>query len=122
MTSNLVRFRRGDLVISVLSGDYRKPRPAVVVQADLFTDSHASVVPCPLSSDILDLPLFRVMLPAANIRGLERDSEVMIDKIGAVDRRRVRRHIGRLSPAQMQSIDRALRLWLELPSQNEAGT
>jgi mRNA interferase MazF len=121
MTNNLVRFRRGDLVISVLSGDYGKPRPAVVVQADLFNDSHASVVLCPLSSDIRNLPLFRVMLPAANVRGLDKDSEVMVDKIGAVDRRRVRRRIGRLSPAQMQSVDRALRLWLELPSQNEAG-
>jgi mRNA interferase MazF len=122
MTNDLVRFRRGDLVISVLSGDYGKPRPAVVVQADLFNDSHASVVLCPLSSDIRDLPLFRVVLPAANVRGLDRDSEVMVDKIGAVDRRRVRRRIGRLSPAQMQSVNQALRLWLELPSRNEAGT
>jgi mRNA interferase MazF len=115
--TNEARLRRGDLVITVFSGDYGKPRPAVVVQSDLFNDSHASVVLCPVSSSLKGLPLFRVMLTAASTRGLERDSEVMVDKIGAVDRRKVRQRIGQLSRTQMQAVDRALRVWLELPSQ-----
>ena len=36
-------YRRGDVVICVLSGDYGKPRPAVVVQSDLFNPTHASI-------------------------------------------------------------------------------
>ena len=33
--------RRGDVVIAVFSGDYGKPRPAVVVQTDLANPTHS---------------------------------------------------------------------------------
>jgi mRNA-degrading endonuclease toxin of MazEF toxin-antitoxin module len=36
-------YQRGDVVVCVLSGDYGKPRPAVVVQSDVFNPTHASV-------------------------------------------------------------------------------
>jgi mRNA-degrading endonuclease toxin of MazEF toxin-antitoxin module len=47
--------------------------------------------------------------------GLEKDSEVMVDKMGAASISRTRNRIGRLSRAQMSAVDAALRLWLELP-------
>ena len=31
-------IKRGDIVTCALSGDYGKPRPAVVVQSDLFNN------------------------------------------------------------------------------------
>ena len=49
---------RGDVVLVVAPGDYGKPRPAVVVQSDLFNPTHASVVVCPVTSDLIDAPLF----------------------------------------------------------------
>ena len=36
-------MKRGDLVTVALPGDFGKPRPALVVQADLFNATHASV-------------------------------------------------------------------------------
>jgi mRNA interferase MazF len=116
--ANAVRLRRGDLVVCVFRGDYGKPRPAIVVQSDLFNETHASVVLCPLSSDLMGLPLFRIKLEAKDTRGLRHDSEAMVDKIAAVDRRRVHERIGQLSPAQMRQVDHALRLWLELPAES----
>jgi len=109
-------FRRGDVVVCALSGDYGKPRPAVVVQSDLFNETHASVVLCPISSDLTGLTLFRVAVPASQASGLRKDSEVMVDKMTAARRTRVRRRIGRLSRAQMSLVDSALRTWLELPA------
>ena len=35
-------MKRGDLVTIALQGDYSKPRPALVIQTDLF-DEHPSV-------------------------------------------------------------------------------
>ena len=37
------RVKRGDLVVVAVPGDNGKPRPAVVVQADVFNETHVSV-------------------------------------------------------------------------------
>lgn len=61
---------RGAVVIVAARGPYTgKPRPAVVVQADLFTPTHASVTVCPITSDCVDAPLFRVTLPPGSRTG-----------------------------------------------------
>jgi mRNA interferase MazF len=51
---------RGEVVIVVLQGDYGKPRPALVVQADLFNESHASISVVPITTTLVDAPLFRL--------------------------------------------------------------
>lgn len=110
-------YQRGDVVVCALTGDFGKPRPAVIVQSNLFNQTHGSVVVCPISSEVTGLSLFRVPIPASQGSGLREDSEVMVDNISAVRRERVRQRIGELSRAQMASTDRALRLWLELPAE-----
>ena len=109
-------FRRGDLVIAVFGRDYGKPRPGVVIQSDLFNESHASAVLCPISSDLTGFAVFRVKLLASRASGLRTDSEVMVDKMATVDRDRIRQRIGRLSPALMTQVDTALQIWLDLPA------
>jgi mRNA interferase MazF len=108
-------FLRGDVVVCVLAGDYGKPRPAIVIQADLFNATHASVVVCPISSEITGLTLFRIPLPPSASTGLRKASEVMIDKMSAILSTRIAKRIGRLSRPQITHVNRALRLWLELP-------
>ncbi|HEY5105146.1 MAG TPA: type II toxin-antitoxin system PemK/MazF family toxin [Caulobacteraceae bacterium] len=72
-------MRRGDLVTVVSSGDYGKPRPALIVQADLYTE-HPSVTVLPLTSDLRDAPALRVTVEAGVATGLRRPSQVMVDK------------------------------------------
>lgn len=107
-------LRRGDLVVAVFGREHGKPRPAVVVQADLFNASHTSLVLCPISSAQTGLGIFRLKLAAAETPGLRRDSEIMVDKLGAVERRRIGQRIGSLSNTQMQAVNTALRIWLDL--------
>lgn len=106
---------RGALVIVGAKGPYTtKPRPAVVVQADLFTPTHASVTICPITSDCVDAPLFRVTLASGDRTGLTTISQVMIDKIVSVPRGAIVREVGHCSPDEIASIDDALRFWLAL--------
>jgi len=105
---------RGDVVICVFSNEFGKPRPAVVVQSDLFNETHATVVLCPVSSEITGLAMFRVPIPASASTGLRTDSEVMTDKISTVGRPRIRKQVGKLSNSQMELVDRAIRTWLDL--------
>lgn len=109
-----MEISRGDVVIAAAAGDYGKPRPAVVVQSDLFNPTHASIVVCPLTSLLVDAPLFRLAIAPSTANGIKTESQVMIDKVMALKRERIRRRVGRLPPAEMRAIEQALRLWLGL--------
>ncbi|MDX8409270.1 MAG: type II toxin-antitoxin system PemK/MazF family toxin [Mariprofundales bacterium] len=67
-------MKRGDVVVCALAGDYGKPRPAVVVQSDLFNPTHASIVVCPITSHLVEAPLFRINIPANSKTGLKKPS------------------------------------------------
>ncbi|MBI2313189.1 MAG: type II toxin-antitoxin system PemK/MazF family toxin [Betaproteobacteria bacterium] len=107
-------MKRGDVVICAAPGDYGKPRPAVVVQSDLFNPTHASITLCPITGDLQAAPLFRLNLSPSADSGLKKPSQIMIDKINSQPLKRVGSVIGRLSVDQMRAVDAALRLWLGL--------
>ncbi|MFZ0396277.1 MAG: type II toxin-antitoxin system PemK/MazF family toxin [Terracidiphilus sp.] len=104
-------MRRGDLVTVAVSGDYGKPRPALVVQADAF-DLHPSVVVLPLTSELHDTPLFRIGIGPGRGTGLEKPSQVMVDKPTTVPRTKIGTPIGRAAPETMDAIDEAMRHFL----------
>lgn len=106
-------MRRGDLVIAALPGDYGKPRPHVVVQTDALNPTHASVLACPLTTELRGYP-YRVALPSARTDGLDRDSEVMTDKLQAIRRDRVSRVVGAVSAEQLREIEARLAFVLGL--------
>jgi mRNA interferase MazF len=96
-----------------VSGDYGKPRPALVVQADAF-DEHPSVVVLPLTSEIHDTPLFRVTVTANGQSGLRTTSQVMVDKATTVPRVKLGPRIGRIDAATLETVNEALRGFLGL--------
>ncbi len=114
MDAATLTLRRGDVVLSVAAGDYGKPRPALIVQSDLFNATHASLTICPVTSTLVDAPLFRIAVKASRATGLVRSSQVMVDKVQTLRRDRIGKRIGRLGPAQMQAVESSLRLWLRL--------
>ena len=62
-------MKRGDFVTIALQGDCGKPRPALVIQSDLF-DAHSSVTVLLLSSKIIDtlvVRAVRALRPAAGV-------------------------------------------------------
>lgn len=106
---------RGDIVIVAARGAYtNKPRPALVVQADAFLPTHASVTICPITSDCVDAPLFRTTLPPGKRTGLEVVSQVMADKLVSVPRGAIIRAIGGCDHDELLAVDAALRGWLAL--------
>ena len=107
-------MKRGDVVVAIAPGDYGKPRPALVVQSDLFNETHSSIVVCPITSHLVDAPLFRMLLRPTTENGLVTESQVMVDKVMAVRRERIDRTVGRLMPAELAAVDEALQLWLGL--------
>jgi mRNA interferase MazF len=107
--------KRGAIVVVAARGAYTgKPRPALVVQSDLFNPTHASLTLCPITTDCVDAPLFRLTLPPGSRTGLRAVSQVMIDKIVSVPRAAVTEEIGECNAAELAAVDDGLRRWLQL--------
>ncbi len=105
-------LKRGDVVVVAMSGDYGKPRPALVVQADLFNQTHASVTLVPVTSTIIDAPLFRITVAPSQSNRLRALSQLMIDKVTTVARARIGATIGRVEDDVLLQVSRALALWV----------
>ena len=104
-------MRRGDLVTIALPGDLGKPRPALVIQSDLF-DAHPSVTVLPVTGELRDAPLFRIPLQPSESNGLSKPSQVMVDKPQSVAREKIGATIGRLGDETMIAVNRALAIFL----------
>ena len=104
-------MKRGDLVTIALQGDYGKPRPALVIQSDLFSE-HPSVVILPVTSELRDTPLFRVTIAPNEVNGLSRPSDVMVDKVQTLARDKIGSVFGRLSQEEMLSVNRMLAVFI----------
>src|SRR3984957_21116884 len=105
-------MRRGDVVTVAATGDYGKPRPAVIVQTNALPASHASVVVCQLTSDLADAPDFRVTIEPKPENGLRLKSQVMADKPVTARRERIGEKIGRLGNQEMAPIGMVLAFFL----------
>ena len=100
-------MRRGDLVIIAAPGDYGKPRPAVVVQSNAIPESHASVVICPMTSELVEAD-FRITIEPGPETGLRVRSQVMADKPVTVRRERIGQRIGQIGAADLTRLNVAL--------------
>jgi mRNA interferase MazF len=104
-------MRRGDLVTVALQGDFGKPRPALVIQSDLF-DRHPSVTILPVTSELRDTPLFRIAVKPGESNGLSKPSQIMVDKPQTVARDRLGAVFGRMDDDIMLAVNRALAVFL----------
>lgn len=94
-----------------MPGDYRKPRPALIVQADVFNAVHPSVTVIPLTSTLVDAVLFRLTVEPSPINGLRSLSQLMVDKVTTVPRMLLGPSIGHLEDDLLLRVNRALAVW-----------
>jgi mRNA interferase MazF len=107
--------KRGSIVVVAARGAYTgKPRPALVVQSDLFNPTHATLTICPITSDCVDAPLFRLTLPPGPRTGLKGVSQIMIDKVVSVPRAAISAEIGECDAREIEAVEDGLRRWLAL--------
>ena len=108
------RIVRGSVVVVALPGDYGKPRPALVVQSDLFNQTHASISVIPLTTTLIDTPIFRLTIEPSPTNGLRALSQLMVDKLTAVRRDRIGDPVGMVDDDKMLHVTRALAVRLAI--------
>ncbi len=97
-----------------MQGDFGKPRPALVLQSNVFNDIHATVTIALISSDLIAAPIFRLDIEPNHLNGLSKPSQVQIDKLMSIRIEKMGTVIGELNDAMMVRVNRALALWLGL--------
>jgi len=107
-------MQRGQFVTVATPGDNGKPRPALVVQSDLFTEL-LSVVIYPLTTTVRsDADLFRLDVEPSPGNGLRQSSQIAIDKITVIPVGKVGGVIGQADDALLLRVNRALALFLSI--------
>ena len=85
-------------------------RPVVVVQTDLLNGIHPSTIVCPMTSRVVrGLETLRVHV-AGKESGLTHASDILVDQIRAIDNRRFRRRLGRLSEGSRTKLSENLHI------------
>ena len=107
-------MKRGNVVTVAMQGDFGKPRPALVLQSDVFSDIHSTVTVALISSNLMQAPIFRLDIEPDGSNGLTKPSQVQIDKIQSIRIEKIGAIIGELSDVMMVRVNRALALWLGL--------
>jgi mRNA interferase MazF len=106
-------MKRGDLVPVFPAGEFSKPRPALVIQSDLFA-RHPSVLILPITSVLRPIKTFRIAVRPTEKNGLLTLSQIMVDKAHVVPRHKAGEPFGRVVSATLKAVDRALAIFMGL--------
>ena len=104
-------MKRGDFVTVALQGDLGKPRPALIIQTDAF-ENLKTVTVLHVTGSLVDAPLLRITLKPNEGNGLQKTSQLMVDKTITVQREKLGPVIGKADGLTMIQVERALAVFL----------
>ena len=113
----MVSIKRGDIFLvnfdPTLGAEIQKTRPALVVSNDI-NNVHSPIVPIsPITSNVTRVYSFEVEIPAG-MGGLKIRSKIMVHQTRAVDKIRLIKRLGQLTPSIMTEVDQALKIHYDL--------
>jgi mRNA interferase MazF len=104
-------MKYGDLVTIALQGEFGKPRPALVIQSNNFSN-HSTITVLLLTSTIVEAPLIRMTLEPNSENNLQKTSQIMIDKTMTIRREKMGEAFGFLNRDVMLEVRRLLAVFL----------
>jgi len=113
----MVSIKRGDIFLvnfdPTLGAEIQKTRPALVVSNDI-NNVHSPIVSIsPITSNVTRVYSFEVEI-LAGMGGLKIRSKIMVHQTRAVDKIRLVKRLGQLTPSIMAEVDQALRIHYDL--------
>ena len=87
-----------------------KIRPVVVLQTDLLNNAHPSTIVCPITSKVVNEAGWLRVHVKQRESGLNRDSDILVDQIRAIDNNRFLKKVGQLAMVNRQKLLTNLRL------------
>lgn len=110
-------MRRGDIYQvnfePSVQGEPARTRPAVLLTNNLANETLPHLVVAPITSNVSREYPFDVMLPAGTC-GLPESSRVQLNYVRGLNRTRFGSYLGSLTAAQLEDVDRKLKVHLGL--------
>lgn len=114
----MVAVRRGDVVVANLDPtvgvEIKKSRPVIVLSNDSINQFSQLVVVVPLTKNTARLSPSHALIPKGVAR-LTFTSKAVTEQIKALDRRRIVKRLGGLTPPLLAQVERALKNTLAFP-------
>jgi len=114
----VVAIRRGDVVVANLDPtigvEIKKTRPAIVLSNDSINQFSQLVVVVPLTKNTAHLSPSHALIPKGVAR-LTFTSKAVTEQVKAVDKRRLVKRLGSLTPSLLAQVERALKNTFALP-------
>ena len=114
----MVDVKRGDVVVANLDPtigvEIKKTRPVVILSNDSINQFSQLVVVVPLTKNTAHLSPSHTIIPKGVAR-LAFASKAVTEQIKAVDKRRLVKRLGSLTPALLAQVERALKNTLAFP-------
>lgn len=97
-----------------MSNDLGKVRPSVVVQKTDFIDVRDNITICPFTTTITKGAIVRPTIQPSQQNNIQQTSQIMVDRLCSIDKKRIKSVIGSISQNELNQLDEALKLWLDL--------
>ncbi|ALE02892.1 Growth inhibitor [Bartonella ancashensis] len=96
-----------------MQGDFGKPRPALIIQSDIFGKYLASTFTVlPVTSALVSAPLLRITVQPSPENGLQKPSQIMVDKIMTIKHTKVGSSFGRIDAHTLALVESYLATFL----------
>jgi len=91
-----------------------KVRPVLIVQSNLLNQIHPSTIICPITTNVIEASeILRVHIQKG-AAGLKEDSDILIDQVRAIDRRRLLDRRGKISAISIAQVKEGLKSVLDV--------
>lgn len=94
-----------------LGSEIGKTRPALVISNDRNNEFAETITVLPITSKVARAYPFEVFIPKAET-GLPKDSKVKCNQIRTIDKKRLLKFLGKLSPDRLKKVEKALLIHL----------
>jgi len=110
--------RRGEVYLvnfdPVVGAEIRKTRPGLILQNDIANRDSPLTIVAAITSQFQEPTYPTEVLLKAGEGGTTKDSVILLNQIRSVDKRRLVRLMGKISPESMRRVDRSLQISLGL--------
>lgn len=114
--------KRGDIFYADLSpvvgSEQGGIRPVIIIQNDIGNRYSPTVIVAAITSQINKAKLPTHVEISSEEYGLNKDSVVLLEQVRTLDKRRLKEKIGRMTDEDMEKVDIALRISLDLKVKN----